>query len=77
MWRCAVYLGIYMWRCAVYLGIYMWRCAVYLGVCDENTVGVLVFRCNVIVRQQVSQLLDKADHLLVPWDVLHGQCAGL
>lgn len=48
----------------------------YLGVCDEQTVGVLVFTGNLIVRQHVGQLLDKSDHFLVPGDISHGQAAG-
>ncbi len=48
----------------------------YLGVCDEQTVGVLVFTGDLILRQHVSQLLDEGDHFLVPGDVSHGQTAG-
>lgn len=35
-----------------------------------------MFAGNLILRQHVSQLLDKSDHLLVPGDVSHGQTAG-
>lgn len=45
-------------------------------MCDEQTVGVLMFAGNLILRQHVSQLLDKSDHFLVPGDVSHGQTAG-
>lgn len=45
-------------------------------MCDEQTVGVLVFAGNLILRQHVSQLLDKSDHFLVPGDISHGQAAG-
>lgn len=48
----------------------------YLGVCDEQTVGVLVFTGDLILRQHVGQLLDKSDHFLVPGDISHGQAAG-
>lgn len=48
----------------------------YLGVCNEQTVGVLVLTGDLILRQHVSQLLDKGDHFLVPGDICHGQTAG-
>lgn len=48
----------------------------YLSVCDEQTVGVLVFTGNLILGQHVGQLLDKSDHFLVPGDISHGQAAG-
>lgn len=48
----------------------------YLRVCDEQTVGVLVFAGDLILRQHVGQLLDKSDHFLVPGDISHGQAAG-
>lgn len=48
----------------------------YLGVCNEQTVGVLVFTGDLILRQHVGQLLDKSDHFLVPGDISHGQAAG-
>lgn len=48
----------------------------YLGVCDEQTVGVLMLAGDVILRQHVSQLLDKGHDFLVPGDVSHGQTAG-
>lgn len=35
-----------------------------------------MFAGNLILRQHVSQLLDKGDHFLVPRDVSHGQSAG-
>lgn len=48
----------------------------YLGVGDEQTVGVLVLAGDLILRQHVSQLLDKGNHFLVPGDISHGQTAG-
>lgn len=48
----------------------------YLRVCNEQTVGVLVFTGDLILRQHVGQLLDKSDHFLVPGDISHGQAAG-
>ncbi len=48
----------------------------YLGVCDEQTVGVLVFAGDLILWQHVNQLLDEGNHFLVPGDISHGQTAG-
>ena len=44
----------------------------YLGVCDEQTVGVLVFAGDLVLRQHVSELLDEGDHFLVPGHISHG-----
>lgn len=43
---------------------------------NKDAVRVFVFRGDVIIRQQVSQLPDEVQDLVVPGHVGHGQVAG-
>ena len=45
----------------------------YLFVCQQQAVGMLMFRGQFIVRQQVCKLLHKAHHLLMPRHIGHSQ----
>lgn len=54
----------------------MVQCIVYyLGVYDGQTIRVLMFTGDLVIREHVGQLLDKMDDLLMPRHVGHGQAS--
>jgi len=45
----------------------------HLFMSEQQTVGVLMFRGDLVAWQLGGKLLHEADHFLVPGDVTHGK----